>query len=249
VTSLIRSARLAAEAKTVPVPQPLREVHNVALAGRVYPHAGEPLAESPAPLQSVPAVTPVLTYEEYKQRFAGELTELRQRALDDARAQGLQQGRAAAEAQARQLLKTWHDLIESVQRSRQQHIEAIGDDAIEIVFAAVARVLGDAFASRAAAVAAVQEAIRSCRDKRCLTVRVAPADLAVIESQRQTLNEGIGANDVTVVADEQVGLGGCLLESPSGDLDARLETQLQRLRETLVRARESWDQAPEPSHG
>jgi flagellar biosynthesis/type III secretory pathway protein FliH len=39
------------------------------------------------------------------------------------------------------------------------------------------------------------------------------------------------------VPDERVALGGCLIDSPGGTLDGRLETQLQRLREVLVATR------------
>jgi flagellar biosynthesis/type III secretory pathway protein FliH len=34
--------------------------------------------------------------------------------------------------------------------------------------------------------------------------------------------------------------GGCVLEGASGNLDARLETQMQRLRDTLLAARAKW---------
>ena len=39
-----------------------------------------------------------------------------------------------------------------------------------------------------------------------------------------------------LVADERVELGGCLIETDGGTLDGRLETQLKRLRDTLLDA-------------
>jgi flagellar assembly protein FliH len=42
---------------------------------------------------------------------------------------------------------------------------------------------------------------------------------------------------VEIAADDRVELGGCLLETPSGTLDSRLEVQLANLRRTLLEAR------------
>jgi flagellar assembly protein FliH len=189
----------------------------------------------------------VFTYEEYSHRFEAELASMREAALEAAREQGLQQAQAMVEVQSRQLLTTLRDVIESVRDAREQYVADIGDEAVEVVFAATVRVLGDAFADHDMVVAAVQEALRRSRERRRLVVRVAPRDFAVINSYRDALFEGATASELEVVADEQVKLGGCLLEGASGDLDARLETQLQRLRETLMRVRASWgdDAGPE----
>ena len=73
-----------------------------------------------------------------------------------------------------------------------------------------------------------------------MLVKVAPEDFELLNARRRELLEGGNASGVELVADEQVKLGGCVLEGASGNLDARLETQLQRLRDTLLRARESW---------
>ena len=232
MTNLIRSARLASEPKTVPVPAvyPLASAQQRSLA----PVSGPPLT-------SVASTPPALTYEDYKQRFLTELAELQEKTLDDARERGQAEGRVAVEAQSAQLLTSLGEVIASARNARVQYVEAIADEAVEIVFTAVVRILGQAFEHREAVVAAVQQAIRSSRERRRLVVRVAPRDLALINNYRSAVFEGATTSELEVVADEQVKLGGCVLEGASGDLDARLETQLERLRETLLRSRASWD--------
>ena len=260
MTSLIRSARFAPDSKSVPVPTLPPEVRKLVVQVAAHALASEPAAQRqtpasptpvmpttvmPAPVMPAPPVAPsVVTYDEYKQRFSGELAELRQVTIQGAREQGLQQGRAAAEAQFKQQLQTLHALIESIQSGRQGYVNDLGDAAAEIVFAAVAKILGDGF-EPSVAVAAVREAIRCSRERGRLLIRVAPEDFKLLSSYRAELLEGASTSDVELVADEQVKCGGCVLEGASGTLDARLETQMQRLREALVRARAKWDSPQE----
>jgi flagellar assembly protein FliH len=231
MTNVIRSARLASEPKTVPVPA-------------VYPFASaqqRPVAPiSGPPLTSVASPPSALTFEDYKQRFVTELAELQEQTLDNARERGQVEGRVAVEAQSAQLLSSLREVIDSARNAREQYVEEIADEAVEIVFTAVVRILGQAFEHREAVVAAVQQAIRSSKERRRLVVRVAPRDFALINNYRGALFEGASTSELEVLADEQVKLGGCVLEGASGDLDARLETQLERLRETLLRSRAAW---------
>jgi flagellar assembly protein FliH len=232
MTNVIRSARLAAEPKTVPVPA-------VYPLGSVQQRPAAPaLGPALAPVASTPAA---LTYEDYKQRFVTELGELQEQTLDNARERGQMEGRVAVEAQSAQLLSSLGEVIESARKAREQYVQEIADEAVEIVYTAVVRILGQAFEHREAVVAAVQQAIRSSKERRRLVVRVAPRDFALINKYRSALFEGATTSELDVLADEQVKLGGCVLEGASGDLDARLETQLERLRETLLRSRASWD--------
>jgi flagellar biosynthesis/type III secretory pathway protein FliH len=247
MTTIIRSARLAAELKTVPVPSLHAEVLKIPV--HVQPRAyGQPVEQVPSQAQirlkeqtpPVVAAPVVPTYEEYKQRLGGELAALRQQAIDSGREEGLKQAWQTVEAHYKQQLETLRVLIESVRDARQRYVEDVGDEALEIVFVAVTKILGTGFATREAAVAAVREAIRCCKERGRMLVKVAPEDFELLNARRRELLEGGSASEVELVADEQVKWGGCLLEGASGNLDARLETQLQRLRDTLLRARENW---------
>jgi flagellar assembly protein FliH len=70
-----------------------------------------------------------------------------------------------------------------------------------------------------------------------LSVRVNPADLPLLEARRAELLATTAAPVLHLLADARVTLGGCLIESAAGTLDARLELQLQGLFETLRAAR------------
>ena len=250
MTGIIRSARVATESKTLPVPSasvPLPPVH-AAGAAQIDAAARNQASEAP--------ISHVASYEHYKQRLEGELAELRRQAiasgkkegleqgLEQGLQQGLQQGREAAAAECRRELEALRQLIGTAREARDRHVEDVAEEAAEIVFAAVAKILGDGFQDRSAAVAAVAEAIRRSKARGKLLVRVSPADHPLLESRRSELLDGASTREIEIVPDDQVTLGGCILDSgASGSLDARLDVQLERLREALLQARSSWGTA------
>jgi flagellar biosynthesis/type III secretory pathway protein FliH len=63
-----------------------------------------------------------------------------------------------------------------------------------------------------------------------VVLRVHPDDLAAVEATRSTWGVAV---EVRLVADEAVGRHGCVVETPAGRLDARLETQLAALERAI----------------
>ena len=253
MTSLIRSARLAAEIKTVPVPGLQAEVRKIPIQiqARAYGQPSEQVTQAPtvATAPAPPSAPVVPTYEEYKQRSSDEIAALRQQAAEEGREEGFRQGRQSAEAHHKQQLETLRVLIESARDARERYIEDIGDDAVEIVLVAITKILGAGFVAREAAVAAVREAIRCCKQRGRIVVKVAPQDFELLNARLSELTEGATAREIELIADEQVKWGGCVLEGASGNLDARLETQVQRLCDTLVGARVNWAEPQGTSAG
>jgi flagellar biosynthesis/type III secretory pathway protein FliH len=63
-----------------------------------------------------------------------------------------------------------------------------------------------------------------------LTIRVHPADLqGLLEAKPQLLATFDGVKKLTVVEDPSVGRGGCLVETPTAEIDARLDSQFREL--------------------
>lgn len=241
MSSLIRSTRLASEVKTLAAPrapEARKVIGIVPLEGQSTAHApggGSALKTAP-----VAVLTP-MDYPEYERRFARELGTIKTQAMALAHEEGLRQGLLAGESEYAECLSTLRSLIASAQAAHVRSIEKVADDAAEVVLVAVGKILGEGFLKPEMALAVVRQAIRHCQAREGLQVRVAPEQFAFIEERRQEWLGGIGAADVTLVADEQIQCGGCVIQSASGAVDARLETQLRRLCDTLRTARENWE--------
>jgi flagellar biosynthesis/type III secretory pathway protein FliH len=66
-------------------------------------------------------------------------------------------------------------------------------------------------------------------------LRVHPDDMAAVESAKPGMSARLAnAADVRIVADISVGRHACVVETPAGRLDARLQTQLDALEQALL---------------
>ncbi len=77
-------------------------------------------------------------------------------------------------------------------------------------------------------------ALRQARQQEMMTVRVNAADLPLVENMREKIDAFGRARYLDFVADQAVKEGGCLIESASGTIDARLETQLKVFEKALL---------------
>lgn len=80
----------------------------------------------------------------------------------------------------------------------------------------------------------VLTALRQARQQEMMTVRVNANDLPLVEKMRERIDAFGRARYLDFVADQAVVDGGCLIESASGTIDARLETQLRVLENALL---------------
>ncbi len=154
---------------------------------------------------------------------------------------GLQEGRAAGRAEAQQALAAEVATVRSVAGKLSEAlitgITAMEDVAIAIAFEAICKVLGEAAVTPEGVRAQVLEAAAQVKNKERLVVRLHAADLAALRAAGAINDLFLPAKTVSWVADDSIELGGCVLETDGGVLDARLETQIERMRAALVTAR------------
>lgn len=158
-------------------------------------------------------------------------------ALADAERRGYAQGQEQAAAEHRAQAERLASALAGVAQSRDRLVEQSEEMLVEIAYAAVCRMVGDTVTSRAAMAAMVNRLAQETRADDQLCVRLHPQD---VELLRQP--DGAGAAiDARIVlqGDATVQLGGYLLDSARGLLDARLDFQLLQLRERLLQVRQS----------
>ena len=205
------------------------------------------LQERPAPAHAVDAqvkaapssepAAPKISYEEYRQRYREELEALGAEVRERARLEGREAGQAKAASEHAAQIKALAGLVRGARERLDADIGDLSELAVEVVYESVCKLLGQALAGREGVIAAVREVVRRARERSRLSLHVSPSDYALIREHLAAVLEGLEAGQVEVVSDERVQLGGCLLETPSGSLDGRLEVQLENLRRALLAAR------------
>lgn len=147
-----------------------------------------------------------------------------------------QQAQSAYQARVQML----DNLIAALPPQIEARLAAAQDDMLALCFEAVCRMLGERAAAPEAVQAHLAHAVSGLRSRRLVAVHLHPDDLAALQkAQGDAPSAGWGSEDVQWIPSPDIALGGCVLQSPEGGLDARFETQLHALRDLLLQSRAS----------
>jgi type III secretion protein L len=159
---------------------------------------------------------------------ARALRESAERAARELREAAYEEGREAA-------LSEFAQLLLDARERRDAAVSSAERDVLTLAVKLAEKIIGREIERDPAALAdIVAAALRHARQSEALTVRVNPADLPAVEAHRARLDPAGRARFLDLVADPRVGPGGCVIESESGTVDARLETQLRVLERALL---------------
>lgn len=125
-------------------------------------------------------------------------------------------------------------IAEVRERYRQIQDEA-EEDTLELAFRIAKRIVGRELERDPSVVRdIVDRALERVRGKRHVVVRANPQDVEELERDTDAFSEKLDGAAVYIEDDEDVERGGCVLETDANRVDARLEIQLERLREVLT---------------
>ncbi|MDN6886192.1 FliH/SctL family protein [Variovorax sp. CAN2819] len=154
-------------------------------------------------------------FEEHAQRLTRELKQ-----------------EALAGYQAR--VRVLDGLIAALPPGIEARLAGAEDDMLALCFEVVCRVLGESVIRPEALRAHLAKAMQELRGRKLAAIHMHPDDLALLQEEGR---ESWASGGVQWIASTDVELGGCILQSPEGGLDARFETQLNALRESLLQTR------------
>ncbi len=163
-----------------------------------------------------------------------DIDSLRQDAVADGRESGFKVGHQEARGAIQEQMDQLALMLEQLTQAREESLLVAEADLVEVVFASVVKILGETLVGQDAVIAAVRQSIKQLVSREGLVIHLSPKDKALLEALTDQKQEKPFGESVEIVADERIELGGCLLQTPSGGLDARLEVQLRQLRDCLV---------------
>ncbi|MCR5559400.1 MAG: flagellar assembly protein FliH [Schwartzia sp.] len=166
-----------------------------------------------------------------------------EKARSDGREEGIQIGREEGIAQIREEEKQIildanakaEKTLEDAKRESQMYVQQAEDQIAQMAMEIVEKILPQHFIDVPTLVLPlVQKALLKVKDQPSVNVRVSPDsyDLVLMaRSEMQNLLEGNALLEVH--SDENLGPGDVILETPNGDVDARLSTQLESIRKAI----------------
>ena len=155
-----------------------------------------------------------------------------------ARQEGLRAGREEALAALAPALEALEQAAAAVQADQLARAERLEAHAVDLSLFLAEKVLGGALAVQPERVVeAVRGALRGIVERERVTVLVHPDDLELVRDAVDGLRSGLGGIEhCEVQAERRVARGGAVVRTPDGDVDARVETKLQRAREVIEAA-------------
>jgi flagellar assembly protein FliH len=152
--------------------------------------------------------------------------------------EGLRAGREQALAALAPAVEALERAAAAVQADQYARAERLESHAVDLGLFLAERVLGGTLAVQPERVVeAVRGALRGIVERERVTVLVHPDDLELVRDAIAELQATLGGISHCVVeAERRVSRGGAVVRTPDGDVDARVETKLQRAREVIEAA-------------
>jgi flagellar assembly protein FliH len=189
------------------------------------------------PAAPAPAVGDLLAVVESARAEADAIRE-------QARAEGLALGRAEGAAAAHQealahlapAVQALHAAVAAAEAERAEIADRVEAGAVELALELAGKVVSGVVEARPETVLdVVRGGLRCLMERERVQVLVNPDDLTIVRQAMDALAAELGGIDhVEVQEERRIGRGGAILRTATAQVDAGLETKLDRAREVIV---------------
>ncbi len=152
---------------------------------------------------------------------------------------GLERGLAEARARVEGALEAVAAAERSMAEMYDSYLADAESAAVDLAFQIAEKVIGATVASdREAVLGIVSGALLRTTDRDHLVLEVNPGDFELVRDSASELAARLGGiNRMEVVSERRVEAGGCVVRTEAGEIDARVSSQLERVRQLLAEAR------------
>jgi flagellar assembly protein FliH len=151
---------------------------------------------------------------------------------EEGRKAGLQEGLSRAEDVLKQLDSAIRDALEQrevmLEDAKQQILDLVIQISRKVTFEAIEL-------DPESTLKLISGVIDTLLDRSRIKIKVNPDHLPIVEQNINTFLKGSATiKEIVIEPDPRVRYGGCFIETPTGDIDARLESQFEVIRDTLL---------------
>ena len=154
--------------------------------------------------------------------------------MEEGQARGLEEG----QAQSHDEIVRFQSMLSALAGRWGDVFKTADQDLVELAMAIAHNLVGGLVDKYEDLVlGAVRDCMTHLQDRSRVVIRVHPDDLGIVREHREEWQQAFERIESLVVeADETIGRGGCLVETPSGDIDAQIESRLAKLQGALMEA-------------
>lgn len=169
---------------------------------------------------------------QFEERWEAE----KQQAYDRGFEEGKTQGVKLSEEKVVQAIMSFASVTEDLKRQQKKFFNQTEKAVLQLALAVAQRIIDCELAVNGQIVLnMVRRAIEHLVDKTNLLIKVSPEDLELIREHRQDwLMSAEGTGNLIIDADPTLKRGECVIETDSGQVNARIEKQLDVLKQAIM---------------
>lgn len=162
-------------------------------------------------------------------------TLLEREAYEKGFAQGEKDGFELGGKKAKKVIQNIENLLNEMSMLKKQILRLYEREVLELIFTIAKKIIHDRINSDGEVVKhTILNALYLATEKSAVTLRINPEDFDYVEKLRPAFfSEFKGLKSIAVTPDPSITRGGCFLETPYGNVDAKIETQLEKIHECL----------------
>jgi len=181
----------------------------------------------------------------YKSKVEAEIKEIRREAqerikitkkeaYDRGLSEGIRKGIDQEKKNLSQTLESVTKLINDLKILKDEFFENYEKEIIDLIFLIAKKVIHrEVDINREIIVSVLRDTIKDVRDKEGIKIRLNPKDYHyIMETSPDFLSKFCDMKN-TLIEDEEIKQGGAMIETRSGGIDARLDRQLNKIKEML----------------
>jgi flagellar assembly protein FliH len=193
------------------------------------------LPPEPAGARPAAGVDPRAMAEDFMTAARAEADDIRHAARQQGYEEGFQAGMAATREELAPATAAVGEALAETQRLRGETADAVEARAVELSLRLAEKIVaGTLEVQPERVVDVVRGALRCLVDRERVTVQVNTLDLELVREAVEPVVSALGGIDhLEVQEDRRVSRGGALVRSAAGEVDATIETKLERAREVL----------------
>lgn len=179
---------------------------------------------------------PVQEIDKIERCVNEQVLKANQASLREGQKAGYDRGLNEGLAKASEVLGQFDAAIKDAVTQREVLLTEAKQKILELVIQISRKVTYDAVkADPELTLGMISGVIDSLVDRSRLKIKVHPNHLPIIEQNIDTFLKGSTTiKEITIESDPRVRYGGCFIETPTGDIDARLESQFEVIEETIL---------------
>ena len=167
-----------------------------------------------------------LTYEEMYQR---EIEAAEKQGYDQGYLKGLSDGAIAGKKEIDPVIQKLGKAFDEVNQIKTNLSKYTEIEAVNLSIAIAKKIVGNEISiNKNVILNIVKEALKKVDGHETIKIKVNPTENHILEENKIDIKKIAGCvQNIEIICDEHIALGGCIVETNIGDIDARIEKQFQ----------------------